>query len=221
MSKIVNLYSAPLSNGIKPVFHGINTGVTARSNMIDNEDNILEAAKTILGKHGIRRTSMSDIASTAGVSRQTLYSRYDSKEGIVQAVISYSTDQTIASIRDAWQTCDNVADKLDVFFQQAIITAYEIMQSMPDAADLFSAAHPMVAEAIHESEKKYTQLLRTMLQPSADALKAHGETPASIAGLVATAGYAMKHNATSVADLNKKLITLRRMVSLSVGEAVE
>jgi AcrR family transcriptional regulator len=186
--------------------------------MIEKTDKTLEAAKSILAKHGIRRTSMSDIAATAGVSRQTLYSRFDSKEGIVQAVISYSTDQIVDNITQAWASSDSIADKLDVFFQQAIVHAYELMQTMPDAADLFSAEHPMVSEAIQEAEKKYTQLLRTMLQPHADAIKAHGETAASVAGLITTTGYAMKHNATSVSDLRKKLITLRRMVVLMVGD---
>ena len=181
-------------------------------------DKTMEAAREILARHGIRRTSMSDIADAAGVSRQTLYSRFDSKEGILQAVIYYSTDQTINSVKDEWRSCSSVSDKLDIFFQHAIIATYQLMQSMPDAADLFTAEHPMVAEAIQECEKKYTQLVRSMLQPCSAVLKARGETPASVASLVTTTGYAMKHNATSVADLKKKLVTLRRMVALTVGD---
>ena len=100
----------------------------------------------------------------------------------------------------------------------AIITTYELMETMPDAADLFAAEHPMVSEAIQDCEKKYTQLVRSMLLPCADMLKERGETPASVASLITTTGYAMKHNATSVTDLNKKLNTLRRMVALTVGE---
>jgi len=161
---------------------------------------------------------MSDIAEAAGVSRQTLYSRFESKEGILQAVIHYSTDQTINIVKDECRSCSSVSDKLDVFFQHAIIATYELMESMPDATDLFTAEHPMVAEAIQESEKKYTQLVRSMLQPCAGVLKERGESPASVASLITTTGYAMKHNASSVADLNKKLVTLRRMVALTVED---
>ncbi len=180
-------------------------------------DKIMEAGKEILAKHGIRRTSMGDIASAAGVSRQTLYSRFDGKEGIVRAVIFYSTDQTIDRVKDEWETCNSVADKLDVFFRHAIVATYRLMESMPDAADLFMAEHPMVIEAIQDCEKKYTRLVRSMLQPCSEVLKARGETPASVASLITTTGYAMKHNATSVVDLNKKLATLRRMVVLTVS----
>ena len=181
-------------------------------------DQTLEAVKELLTRHGIRRTSMNDIAEAAGVSRQTLYSRFESKEGILRAVIFYSTDQTIGSVKDEWRSCESVADKLDVFFRHAIIATYELMETMPDAADLFAAKHPMVSEAIQDCEKKYTQLVRSMLLPCADILKERGETPASVASLITTTGYAMKHNATSVTDLNKKLLTLRRMVALTVGE---
>ena len=184
-------------------------------------DQTLEAVKELLTRHGIRRTSMNDIAEAAGVSRQTLYSRFESKEGILRAVIFYSTDQTIGSVKDEWLSCKSVADKLDVFFRHAIITTYELMETMPDAADLFAAEHPMVSEAIQDCEKKYTQLVRSMLLPCADILKERGETPASVASLITTTGYAMKHNATSVTDLNKKLLTLRRMVVLTVGEEAD
>ena len=115
-------------------------------------DQTLEAVKELLTRHGIRRTSMNDIAEAAGVSRQTLYSRFESKEGILRAVIFYSTDQTIASVKDELRSCESVSDKLDVFFRHAIITTYELMETMPDAADLFAAEHPMVSEAIQDCE---------------------------------------------------------------------
>ena len=73
-------------------------------------EEIMEASKEILAKHGIRRTSMNDIAAAVGVSRQTLYSRFDSKEGIVRAVIFYSTDLTIARVKEEWQASNTVAD---------------------------------------------------------------------------------------------------------------
>ena len=186
--------------------------------MTTDIDETLEATKTILAKHGIRRTSMSDIADAAGVSRQTLYSRFENKEGILQAVVTYTTLRTIAELELRWQSCSSVAEKLDVYFKHVVVSTYTLLQSMPDAADLYSTEHPMIAVAIEEAEKKYTQSLRATLQPCGDVLKQHGESPASVASFVTTTGYAMKHNATSVVDLNKKLLTLRRMVCLMVGE---
>ncbi|RMD90056.1 MAG: TetR family transcriptional regulator [Alphaproteobacteria bacterium] len=49
---------------------------------------ILEAAAGLFLSQGFERTSMDDIAAAAGVSKQTVYGHYKSKEGLFRAVIA-------------------------------------------------------------------------------------------------------------------------------------
>jgi TetR/AcrR family transcriptional regulator len=48
---------------------------------------ILSASRTQISRHGIRRTSMEDLARAAGISRTTLYSRFPNKEAILRALM--------------------------------------------------------------------------------------------------------------------------------------
>ena len=179
-------------------------------------DETLEAAIAVLVKHGIRRTSMADIAVAAGVSRQTLYSRFGNKEGVVQSVIEYTTDQTIAQIENKWLSCSSIADRLDVYYQHAVVDIYHMLKTMPDAADLYSPDHTMVAEAFVNSEQRFTQLLRVLLRPCSGALKQRGETSQSLAVFIVSTCHGLKHGSTSESDLRKKISTMRRMILLMV-----
>ncbi len=48
---------------------------------------ILDAAADLFGRVGIQRSSMSDVATQAGVSRITVYRRFASREALVQHVV--------------------------------------------------------------------------------------------------------------------------------------
>jgi AcrR family transcriptional regulator len=48
---------------------------------------ILDAALTLFGEFGLRRTTMEDVGKRAGLSRVTVWRRFDSKNRLVEAVI--------------------------------------------------------------------------------------------------------------------------------------
>lgn len=62
---------------------------------------LLDAALAAATEHGIARLSMGDVARTAGLSRQTLYRHFASKDELVAAVVAAQTadliDQVVAA----------------------------------------------------------------------------------------------------------------------------
>ena len=48
---------------------------------------ILNAAHTAFFRHGYSRVWMTDIARTAGVTKRTLYTHFDSKDGLLEAML--------------------------------------------------------------------------------------------------------------------------------------
>ncbi len=58
---------------------------------------ILEAARTVLAERGFTGASMDAIAHTAGVGKDTLYRRWDSKEQLVQHLLTVLADEGIPS----------------------------------------------------------------------------------------------------------------------------
>lgn len=56
------------------------------SRLASNPDTLLDGAMEQFARHGFAKTSMSDIASAAGISRTSLYKHFSSKEEVFQAL---------------------------------------------------------------------------------------------------------------------------------------
>src|SRR6202041_3753905 len=54
---------------------------------------VLESALTVFLRHGFRKTSMEDIANTAGISRQGIYLHFKDKDAIFSASIQKALDE--------------------------------------------------------------------------------------------------------------------------------
>lgn len=64
-------------------------------------ETLLDAAFTVLGERPWTAVRMVDVAAAAGVSRQTLYNEFRSKEGLARALIRRETDTYLAGVERA------------------------------------------------------------------------------------------------------------------------
>jgi AcrR family transcriptional regulator len=62
---------------------------------------ILQAVEDLIRDRGWAATRMADVAAAAGVSRQTLYQLYGSRETLAQAYVLRETEQFLGSVLDA------------------------------------------------------------------------------------------------------------------------
>ncbi|HIK37080.1 MAG TPA: TetR/AcrR family transcriptional regulator [Geminocystis sp. M7585_C2015_104] len=60
---------------------------------VDKTEKILAAALKLFLENGYRGTTMEEIAKTAGVSKQTLYSHFGDKEGLFKALVTKVSKQ--------------------------------------------------------------------------------------------------------------------------------
>ena len=67
----------------------------------EQESAILEAAKTEFEHHGLRKSSIDDVANAAGVSRSTLYRRFPNKDALLWAVGERVARATLIDIEEA------------------------------------------------------------------------------------------------------------------------
>lgn len=63
----------------------------------DTREQILRAAETCIRRWGIRRFSMNDVATGAGVSRMSVYRHFADRDTLVLAVLERLADQTVAA----------------------------------------------------------------------------------------------------------------------------
>ena len=81
-------------------------------------------------------SSEADIASEAGIVRQTLYSFFNSKDEILCGAIRHFSDQALVEIHMEWETLEQFENKLEVFHERAIVTSYAIISASPEARDM-------------------------------------------------------------------------------------
>ncbi|MYX62462.1 TetR family transcriptional regulator, partial [Streptomyces sp. SID8382] len=64
-------------------------------------ESLLDAAFTALGSRPWQRVRMAEVAAAAGVSRQTLYNEFGSKEGLARALVRREADAYLRGVERA------------------------------------------------------------------------------------------------------------------------
>lgn len=86
---------------------------TQRSAQAIEDDRFLDAAKAAILAVGWRRTTLTDVARRAGVSRMTLYRRWDAMDALLGDLMTREWTEMVAHVRsDAADPVDRVADSV-------------------------------------------------------------------------------------------------------------
>lgn len=170
--------------------------------MSENENKLVHAAIEIFIRYGFRRTTMGDIAKAAGLSRQTLYSSYSSKEKILAAAIEAMGKKTLADLEAHWLSAKTPQDILQDYCQHIVLAQFDMLKNMPDSEDLFSALFGPGEAALRQVQALYTEALATKLQDLAggDADHLH-----NYAEFFVLASKGLKHVAEDKAVLEAQL----------------
>ncbi|MGW7271394.1 TetR/AcrR family transcriptional regulator [Streptomyces sp. NPDC054864] len=75
-------------------------------------ESLLDAAKTALARRPWPNVRMVDVAATAGVSRQTLYNEFGSKDGLARALLRRESDAYLHGVERALAMAGGPADRL-------------------------------------------------------------------------------------------------------------
>ncbi|WP_370264629.1 TetR/AcrR family transcriptional regulator [Streptomyces sp. V4I8] len=75
-------------------------------------ESLLDAAYTALARRSWSAVRMVDVAAAAGVSRQTLYNEFGSKEGLARALVRREADGYLAGVERALATHSDARDRL-------------------------------------------------------------------------------------------------------------
>lgn len=75
-------------------------------------ESLLDAAYTALARRSWSAVRMVDVAAAAGVSRQTLYNEFGSKEGLARALVRREADSYLAGVERALNAQSDARDRL-------------------------------------------------------------------------------------------------------------
>ena len=188
--------------------------------MDTKERKIVEAAIETISRYGMRRTTMGDIAEKAGISRQTLYSKCANKNEVLAKVVKFLADTTLAKIKADWEETLTITEKLDVYFEHAVINHYEMLQTMPDSGDLIAGLGNLDSEEIKLAEKTMLEVLATQFKPYAVQLKLAGSNPKELADFVQSSSRNFKYVAEDRKHLQRLLNSLKGAVLALICEQI-
>ncbi|HMK99198.1 MAG TPA: TetR/AcrR family transcriptional regulator [Acidimicrobiales bacterium] len=97
-------------------------------------DRALDATAVCLARHGLARTSMTDVAKEMGVARSTLYRSFSSVEEAAWALFA----------RDTWRFFDEFGDLV------ASGSGPEAVVALTVRFVRFATAHPVIARLLHD-----------------------------------------------------------------------
>ena len=94
----------------------------------------------VFSNYGFRKTSMSDLAEAAGVSRQTLYNRFKSKEDILTWAITGASDASADLAVAALEGAGSPQDRIVNFFTRWLGDYAPKIHGAPHGAEIFDMA---------------------------------------------------------------------------------
>lgn len=186
--------------------------------MIDREENILEAALRMFSRFGVKKTSMADIADEAGISRQTLYKAFRSKDDVLRAHIRAYTDRAIAEIEDGLSKTGTLGAKLDLIFEKMTVAGFEMVRAAPNAQDIEEGFNEASRTEMETTAQRFQLVIAGVLDPYSQALDASGTTPEVLAEFIQRSARAAKGYARDKKHLMQQLGTLRQLCLAAVGQ---
>ena len=83
-------------------------------------DRVASAAFEVFAEYGIRRATIDDVARRAGVSKMTVFRRFQSKQGLVGVVIAREIRRGMAELDRVWEREQTLEQRVVLGFSFAV-----------------------------------------------------------------------------------------------------
>lgn len=127
-----------------------------------------EEAKEVLLtflQYGYKKSSLDTIAKRLGVSRQTLYLKYKSKEKLFQmAMHSYFEDKLQKAKTLSLQTFESLEEKILVMFVEVYCENFTLFKSSEHVAEIMNVSHKLVGDILQNMHTNFIKLLQELLK---------------------------------------------------------
>ncbi|WP_461210897.1 TetR/AcrR family transcriptional regulator [Desulfocurvus sp. DL9XJH121] len=144
-------------------------------------DPLLEKALDQFALYGYRKTSLDAVAEAAGVSRQTLYKRYGSKENLFREAMADHFEATARAARLALDDASApLAERLLAAFDASAGQFIDTMKASPHFVEILDATHTLVGDLCAASHLRFMQMLANAVA-GCPAVRAGGHAPMDVA----------------------------------------
>lgn len=183
--------------------------------MTEIETRLLEATLSVVARYGIRKTSLTDIVQESGLSRQTIYNAFGSKNGVIRAMISYATETARQALSEKLVERHTLSDQIDAVFEELVIEPFKFTQESPEARDIFQETHIVAPDLLEDSMIKNASLIARVLEPHNETLISNGLSAEGLAQTLEFALHGFRRDAIDEDQLISLLRPLKTLVLIS------
>jgi len=183
--------------------------------MRDRKEKILEAAIQTISRYGVKRTSVSDIASEAGVARQTVYNAFSDKDAILRETVNYLYEKMFNDIKKELQNASTLEQQLDALFEHLAVRKYELTDALPEAEEIISGINEAAKEEIQRGREACRALIEETLRPHDEKIRESGLSVRDLSDFIERS---LAHAKTAASDKKHlmKLLTSLKVLVLSL-----
>jgi len=125
---------------------------------------ILQAAWGLIRNKGYHKTTVDEIASTAGVAKGTVYLYFDSKAEIMLAIVD-KTNLRIANGQDALASGDgSPEEKLRAVIKHRLMTLFDIIHRYPFGVEMVTYLLPHIVDRLQGYVQRHGELLARIIE---------------------------------------------------------
>lgn len=121
--------------------------MNAENEQNDKEIRILDAALALFSRYGLKKTSIEDIAKTAGLGKGTIYLYFRSKEDIFEAVGRRFAAALNVALRQEVEKVTGPAQKVHQYILTRFHFVYDVIKTNGLTAEIFDEASSSSAMA--------------------------------------------------------------------------
>jgi len=184
-------------------------------------DAVYDAASVVFAQYGFRRTTMNDIAKSAGISRPALYLMFENKEDLFQGLAAHRLDQAIDSALSVLQGNGKIADRFLgslLVFEQIF---YEPIADSPHGTELMDISLSLASEIMTKKLARFhAALTKSLSEAEARGQITFARTPMkprAFVELLFTALNGVKKRALNTAEFRKLVRQLTEIFLLSIA----
>lgn len=176
------------------------------------ENPVLEAAIQSFVRYGVKKTSMSEIAKEAGISRPTLYASYKSKDEVLAEVIRYYTKRRLNEFQERCKDAETLRAKLDIYFDGMTLFGYDLLQNSPEGQESGKGISDTGSAAFEDARFWARDALAEVLMPYQTKIISSGQTVEQLAHLIVSTSSGFRYIAADREELLRLLVSLKAMI---------
>jgi AcrR family transcriptional regulator len=126
---------------------------------------VLAVAVDMFTSHGVRRTSIEDVAMEAKVAKGSVYLEFRGKDELFRAVAERVVSEFVANAEAATAKDSALADRITEILAAKFWRLYDLVHARPHARELIETKDAVAADVFRAGDERFVRILdRTLVE---------------------------------------------------------